>query len=346
MAIRVATYAAELSRKGPGLLLRDILTGEDAQIAAVVAVIAEARPDILLLTDIDYDLGQAALGALAERLDAAGAPYPHRFALRPNAGMATGLDLDGNGRTGEPRDAQGYGRFAGQGGMAVLSRYPVAAEAAVDLSALLWRDLPGASLPEREGAPFPSGEARAVQRLSSTGHWIVPVELPDGQVLRLMAFAATPPVFDGPEDMNGLRNADEIRAWQVCLDGRLPGCPPAPPFVILGRANLDPVDGEGRHAAIRALLADPRLQDPGPASPGGAAAGDPEQAGPPGQDTAAWGAVADGGPGNLRVDYVLPAADLKVTGAGVVWPSGGEAHQTVETAARGRLVWVDLALER
>jgi len=34
--IRVATYNAELSRKGPGLLLRDILRGKDDQLAAVV----------------------------------------------------------------------------------------------------------------------------------------------------------------------------------------------------------------------------------------------------------------------------------------------------------------------
>ncbi|WP_116132117.1 endonuclease/exonuclease/phosphatase family protein [Tropicimonas sp. IMCC34043] len=344
--IRVATFSTELARKGPGLLLRDILSGDDPQVAAVVAVIAQADPDILLLADIDYDLGLAALNALADRLDQAGARYPHRFALRPNSGMATGLDMDGNRRFGEARDAQGYGAFAGQGGLAVLSRFPVDTEAVVDFSGLLWRDLPGATLPEANGAPFPSDPALAAQRLSSTGHWIVPVLLPNGIRLRLLAFAATAPVFDGPEDRNGLRNADEIALWQRCLDGALPGCPPAPPFVILGKANLDPVDGEGRHDAIRALLSDPRLQDPEPESAGAAAAADPDHAGAPAQDTADWPAAAEGGPGNLRVDYVLPSADLAVVDAGTLWPSGGEAHETVEVASHNRLVWVDLVVDR
>ena len=46
--------------------------------------------------------------------------------------------------------------------------------------------------------------------------------------------------------------------------------------------------------------------------------------------------------GNLRVDYVLPSADWRVTGAGVHWPDG-EAGEIAGTASRHRLVWVDLA---
>ena len=36
--------------------------------------------------------------------------------------------------------------------------------------------------------------------------------------------------------------------------------------MVMGKANLDPFDGEGRHGAIRELLADRRLQDPAPRS--------------------------------------------------------------------------------
>ena len=312
--LRIATFSPELSRKGPGLLLRDILKREDPQIAAAVAAIAAVDPDILLLTGIDWDLEGRALDALAGLLAEAGAPYPHRFAPRPNTGLPSGADLDGDGRPGRPRDAQGYGRFAGEGGMALLSRHPVIAGQARDFSALLWRDLPGAQLPEQAGAPFPSEAAQAVQRLSSTGHWAVPVAAPGGTVT-LLAFAATPPVFDGPEDRNGLRNADEIRFWLRFLDGAF-GAPPRARFVLLGNANLDPVDGEGLHGAIAALLADPRLQDPAPESAGGRAAATPGHRGDPAQDTADWW-EEDDGPGNLRVDYVLPSAEWRVPGAGV-----------------------------
>lgn len=312
----------------------------DDQIAAAVEVIARADADVLLLTGIDYDHGLAALTALNEALAARGAGYPHLFALRPNAGLATSLDLDGDGRTGGPRDAQGYGRFSGAGGMALLSRLDVLEERVQDLSPLLWKDLPGARLPEVAGLPFPSAEAQAAQRLSSTGHWDVPLRLPDGGEFRVLAFAATPPVFDGPEDRNGLRNHDEIALWQRHLDGAVPGAdPPRVRFAVMGNANLDPWDGEGRREAIAALLADPRLSDAAPNGMGGRAAADPGHRGPPAQDTVAFGA----GVGNLRVDYVLPSAEMEVVGAGIFWPAPDDPFAAITAAAsRHRLVWVDV----
>ena len=51
------------------------------------------------------------------------------------------------------------------------------------------------------------------------------------------------------------------------------------------------------------------------------------------------------GPGNLRVDYVLPSATLAVSGAGVFWPAPGDpAAGVAATASRHRLVWVDIVL--
>ncbi|WP_299686340.1 endonuclease/exonuclease/phosphatase family protein [uncultured Tateyamaria sp.] len=319
---RFATFNTELSRKGPGLLLRDIARGEDDQIAAVLAILAEADADVIALQGFDYDLTGAALALFAER-----AGYPFHFALRPNTGMATDLDMDGDGRLGGPRDAQGYGRFTGAGGMAVLSRFPILGDAVQDFSALLWEDVPGALLPEVNGTPFPSAAARAAQRLSTTGHWIVPVDLPAGQV-SLMTFHASPPVFDGPEDRNGRRNHDEIRLWQMILDGEF-GTAPTARFVLAGDANLDPEDGQGRKGAIRALLADPRLHATTPS-------------GSSGTDTVDW---RDPVPGDLRVSYVLPSTDLRVVDSGVMWPAPGTALADVAaTASRHRLVWVDLAI--
>lgn len=333
----MAVFAAPLSRAGPGLLLRDLLR-EDAQIDAVVEQVAAVAPDMLVLTAFDYDAGNVALAAFRDRLAAAGVDYPHIFSRLPNTGMATGLDMNGDGRTGGPRDAQGYGRFAGQAGLAVLTRWPVDEGAMRDFSPLPWRDLPGAVLPQVEGRAFPSEEAQAVQRLSSTAHWLVPVQVPGGNV-DLMVWSATPPVFDGPEDMNGLRNRDELRLWMRLLDGEL-GEGPGRYFVIAGNANLDPFDGDGLREAMADFLADPRLQDPAPASEGGRAAAGPGQRGPPGQVTAMWESV-----GALRVSYVLPSAAWEVVDAGVLWPGPGAGDIDVEVAGPHRLVWVDLRRE-
>lgn len=329
--MRVATYNTDLHRKGPGLLLRDIRAGED-QVLAIAQVIAHARPDVIVLQGVDYDLDLLALRALAVRVGEAGWDMPHAFALRPNSGMATGVDLDGDGRLGGPRDAQGFGFFSGQGGMAILSRHPVDQTGVRDFSSLLWRDLPGANPPL-------SDEALSVQRLSSVGHWVVPLRV-GNQTVQVLAFHATTPAFDGPEDRNGWRNHDEIAFWRHYLDGAFQA-PPAGAFVLAGNANLDPVDGDGRHEAIRMLLDDARLRDPRPARSGAASQGQ-GHGGDPRLDTAAWDAPD---PGHLRVSYVLPSANLTVLDSGVFWPApDDEMAQWVDRASRHRLVWVDLAL--
>ncbi|WP_083445047.1 endonuclease/exonuclease/phosphatase family protein [Pseudorhodobacter aquimaris] len=330
--LRIATYNPDLSRKGPGLLLRDILAGKDKQIAAVIATLVELDADILVLTDVDYDHGRVALTALAEALAHAGAPYPHRFTARPNSGMATGLDMDGDGRLGGPGDAQGFGFFAGKGGLAVLSRLPIDAAGVRDFSDFLWQDLPGNIIDNSLTAP-----ARAIQRLSNTSHWDVPVILSDGAPLHLLIWHATPPVFDGPKDRNGRRNHDEAAFWLRMLDGTLPFAPPDAPFVLLGEAKLDPIDGDGRNGAINALLTHPKLQDPAPQGQHGRK--EPEHKGPAALDTTLYDF------GGLRVDYVLPSAGLGVRDAGVLWPGDDAPNaETFARASRHRPVWVDIAL--
>lgn len=325
--LRIATYSPDLSRDGPGLLLRDLTRSgnkTDKQIAAVVQVITGTRPDILLLTDFDWDYDGRALAALAALLAGAGLDYPYRFAARPNTGMATGLDLNMDGRLNTDSDAQGFGAFTGQGGMAILSRHPIGPVA--DYSDYLWRDLPGNLMP-----PLPD-DVRAVRRLSSGAHWDATVMVA-GKPLHLLAMSATPPVFDGPEDLNGRRNHDELAFWLYHL--------PDGPFVLAGNLNLDPADGEGRPEALARMQK--HVTDPRPRSDGGAAAKggvNDGQKGDPALDTADWS--DDRPPGNLRVDYVLPAQGLKVLDAGVVWPRDGPLAKVALAASAHRLVWVDL----
>ena len=330
--LRVATWNVGLDRSGPGLLVRDLTRDDDAQIAAIVRGLVALDADVILLTAVDFDHGGVALTLLAERLTKAGAPYPHQFALRPNAGMQTGFDVDQNGRIGDPRDAQGFGFFSGNAGMAVLSRLPIDAEQASDFSDFLWRDLPGALIPEGTDPGLVE-----IQRLASTGFWVVPVLTKAGP-LHLLAWHATPPVFDGPEDRNGKRNHDEATFWRLFLEGALPMKPPSGPFVLLGDGNLDPSDGDGLREGIAALLSHPALQDPLPK--GIHDRSETAQNGDPALDTVLYDDL-----GGLRLDYVLPSAALKVTGAGVLWPPAGDPLAAdLAAASRHFPVWVDIDL--
>ena len=201
-SIRIATLNSGLKRAGPGLLLRDILKADDPQVLAARDMIVAVDPDIILLTRFDYDLGLHALSAFADALDKAGSRYPYLFALAPNSGVASGLDLDGDGRKGTARDAQGYESFAGNGGMALLSRLQIDSQNVRDFSGMLWQDFPGAQLARLPAGNQTLPDANDLQRLSSVGHWDVPVILPDGTALHLFAYHAGTPAFDGPEDRN------------------------------------------------------------------------------------------------------------------------------------------------
>ncbi|MEM6465253.1 MAG: endonuclease/exonuclease/phosphatase family protein [Pseudomonadota bacterium] len=358
--LRVATYNASLNRAGPGLLLRDIRSGKDPQILNVIRILKEVRPDILLINEFDHDRDGVALIAFAEALAQGedGLEYPYRFAGPSNTGQPSGLDLDDNGRTTDPQDAYGYGRFPGQYAMALLSRFPLDQTGLRTFRTLRWRDLPDAEMPQRaDGTPFPSQEVHDTVRLSSKSHWDIPV-LIDGAALHILAAHATPPVFDGPEDFNGLRNAAEIQFFINYLNGTSfeddQGSDQAfggQNAVVLGDLNADPVDGDGRHDAINALLSHPRLLDPKPRSDGGAAVPQTEanarHRGAPALDTADF--RDDRGPGNLRVDYVLPTRTLTVRDAGVFWPAPGTEQAKLLGAGKSRasdhrLVWVDVTL--
>ncbi len=189
--------------------------------------------------------------------------------------------------------------------------------------------------------------------------------LPGGDVLHVIAAHPTPPVFDGPEDLNGRRNGDEIRlilglvegaSWVEDDAGTRGGLAPGAHFVVAGDMNADPNDGEARRDAINAVVEHPAVQDPGPESAGAVqaatAGANRSHAGPPAQDTADW--RDEPGPGNMRVDYVLPSATLRVTGAGVFWPAPDHplARLVAPDPTGGRrpassdhrLVWVDIAL--
>ncbi|MFQ5624655.1 MAG: endonuclease/exonuclease/phosphatase family protein [Paracoccaceae bacterium] len=359
--VRIATFNAGLTKPGPGLLVEALRRDDDPQLRGVVNILREIRPAIVLINGFDFDFAGVAAEMFRDELAAAGLDYPYHFAGPVNSGVQSGWDLDGDGKLAGPTDAYGFGRFPGQEGMLLLSVFPLADSGIRSFRTFRWADLPDALLPvNSDGSPFPSEGAQSVMRLSSKSHWDVPVRLPGGMRLHLFASHATPPVFDGPEDMNGRRNHDEIAFWRHYVNGRAfvddagTGAARADePFVILGDLNSDPADGDSLRRAVAGLLADPLVQDPSPASRGGAEAA-AEQAGAnrkhtgrPELDTADWDDEA--GPGNLRVDYVLPSRGLPVAAAGVFWPDKADPLRALiadggPRRTRHRLVWVDIAI--
>ncbi|MEM6487872.1 MAG: endonuclease/exonuclease/phosphatase family protein [Pseudomonadota bacterium] len=366
-ALRLAVYNAALSRDGAGRLLQDI-RDRDPQVLAAARVILTVRPDILVLCELDRDGEGAALAAFSALL-AEGFPglegldYAYRVQPPSNTGVPSGHDLDGDGTVRGPGDAHGYGLFPGHYALAVLSRLPIETQELRTWARLRWSSMPGALRPVGpEGKALHDDAAWAAHRLSSKTHLAVPVRLPGGGRLTVLAAHPTPPVFDGPADRNGRRNHDEVRLiaeildgapWLVDYAGRRGGIAPDVPVLVAGDLNADPADGDARRGALARLLAHPRLQDPRPTSEGArvaAASGggaNLRHVGPAATDTADWRDMP--GPGNLRVDYVLPPAAWTVTDSGVFWPAPGEPGAALVAVMRGglhaasdhRLVWVD-----
>lgn len=363
--VRFATFNASLNREAPGQLVRDLSTTDNPQARKAAEVLQRVRPDVVLINEFDYVLKNKAADLFRKNYLEVGQkgakPIRYRYAYTApvNTGVPTGFDLDRDGSTTGPGDAHGFGDFKGQYGMLVLSRYPIDAAKARTFQKFLWKDMPGAVLPDDPETDAPadwySAEQLDVLRLSSKSHWDLPIKVGKSTVHFLVSHP-TPPVFDGPEDRNGTRNHDEIRFWADYLTpgkdgyiyddkGRRGGLKPGSWFVVAGDLNADPLDGDSVEAAVRQVLDAPRVQDPKPTSEGGVVAAEEqgginaEHRGDPALDT---GDFDDTSPGNLRSDYVLPSRGLPVRGAGVFWPTPQEELSRLNDTSDHHLVWVDV----
>jgi endonuclease/exonuclease/phosphatase family metal-dependent hydrolase len=365
-AIRLATFNIAMGLDQAGALADALASGDDRRLKQVAGILQRVRPDIVLLNEFDYDPSVDAATLLNRNylaVSQGGHPpirYAHHFRSAVNTGVDSGLDLDGDGASGGPGDAWGFGRFPGQYGMLVLANYPLVAGASRTFAQFRWAALPGARAPRKpDGSAFYPDETWQALRLSSKAHWDLAFSI-DGSELRLLAHHPTPPVFDGPEDRNGLRNFDEIRFWRDYTDpsadaphivddlGRAGGLPPGAPFVIAGDFNADPTDGDAVGGAIAQVLEAAWIDAACvPRSAGGRRASESQggindqHSGDPGADTADFN---DRYTGNLRLDYLLPSSGIEVLGCGVFWPAPGEpGHELVEVSDH-RLVWLDLRL--
>lgn len=372
--IRIATYNASLNRPAAGKLTED-LKADDPQIKAIATVVRAAQPDILLINELDYSSDSDNAALLEQNYfansepDLLGGPawsLPHHYSAPSNTGTPSGMDLDNNGRTEEPNDAFGFGRFEGQYGMAVFSRFEVANDQAVTLQKFLWSQLPDAMRPmdPKTNKSFYPDSNWEKMRLSSKSFWDLPIESPQGTI-HVLASHPTPPAFDGAEDRNGCRNHDEIKLIQLYIESNAAlrddrdnkvTFPKDASFVVLGDLNCDPQDGDSRNAAINALIQHPLVaQMPAPRSTGSELAAKSQgklnarHKSAAAEDTADFN---DSSVGNLRVDYVLPSKSMKVLASGVFWPSTEDLPadkaavvNKLLDASDHHLVWIDVKLK-
>jgi len=381
--VRLATFNVSLYDSSEGKLSNRLSAKGNSQASAIAEIIQRVRPGVILLNEFDYEQNGTAVKHFlvnylsvgqnfSESPDGPAQPieYPYQFLAPSNTGRPSGFDLDRSGNVettpgtrGYGGDCWGYGEYPGKFAMVVLSRYPIDMAAVRTFQNFRWKDMPEARLPDDPTTDVPgdwySAEALAEFPLSSKSHWDVPIEIA-GRTLHILASHPTPPTFDGPEDRNGRRNHDEIRFWADYItpdvggyiyddQGGRGGLAAGERFVIMGDLNGDPSDGQGKEG-IALLLSSPQVStQPEPASAGGAeqarlqGGANDNHRGDSRLDT--LDASDKKGPGNLRVDYVIPARKIKTIASGVFWPEN-DVFSLVGTypfpSSDHRLVWIDI----
>ena len=341
------------------VLAKLLETGDQPQIRNIAHIIQLVRPDVLLLNEFDY-IQQPEKGIQAfirnylnkAQGNANAIDYPYFYYSTVNTGQPSPYDLDNDGiASGTGADAWGFGFYPGQYGMVLLSKYPIDTTGVRTFQHFKWKDMPNFMPTKKaDGSPWYSKKAWAEFPLSSKSHWDIPLTI-NGETVHVLASHPTPPVFDGEENRNGIRNHDEIRFWVDYLtpansnyiyDDKAVkgGLPVGARFVLLGDQNSS-ADGEGDafNSAISALYQHPRVNNSLPPQSKGGAEHTPDNP-KAAFHTAGW---------RMRADYVLPSkAGWQVLESGVFWPEKSDPLYPL-VGSRGassdhRLVWVKLEL--
>lgn len=366
--LRIMTFNVESLGSSFGAHAAALQGGENEQYRAVAEVAQRFRPDILLINEFDWDPdGLGATALLDEYLNvsqngATPIDYTYVYIAPANTGVHSGFDLNNDGQVDNTPgdmsyadDAFGFGEFEGRYSFIILSAYEIDEANIRTFQNFLWKDMPGALLPaETDGTPYYSTEELEVFRLSSKNHVDLPIIFAPGEVIHVLASHPTPPTFDDGTDLdgipgglllgdksgvdeNGFRNHDEIRFWADYINGEAyfyddhgghGGLAPGAPFVIMGDLNADHDEGDSTaNPAQKFLFDNPNINtDFVPIS---TQASDPS-------DTAGFA-------GGVRVDYVLPSAELlEVVGGAVFWPQSSEQRAYLGNASDHHPVYIDV----
>ena len=339
--LKVSTFNASLNRDAEGQLLTDLSTPDNEQAKNVAETIQRANPDVVLVNEFDYDEKHESANLFRSNYlevsqnGADPVEYPYMWTGPVNTGVPSGFDLNNDGKVEGPDDALGFGKFPGQYGFVVYSKYPINEDSVRTFQNFKWKDMPGALIPENaDGTGWYSDEELEIMPLSSKTHADIPVDV-NGTTVHVLAAHPTPPSFDGEEKRNQKRNHDEIRIWADYIsqqadylyddNGNTGGLDAGENFVIVGDYNADALDGDSWDGAINQLLDSELILDPKPASAGAAEAA--ELQGGANADHKAESSIDTAdfndnpAPGNLRVDYVLANSTAMDLDAAVFWPT-------------------------
>ena len=364
--VRFSSYNCSLNRNAAGKLLSDLADTNNLQAAKVAEIIQRSNADVIALLEFDYDAADQGIKLFQKNYlsiphnGSMAVDYPYYYAAPSNTGILSGHDLNNDGKIALGDDGFGFGMYAGQYAFVILSKYPIDKNSIRTFQNFLWKDMPNAKLPKIPGndSSYYNSKELEILRLSSKNHVDVPVMI-DGNTVHVVVAHPTPPVFDGPEDRNGLRNHDENRLLSDYVKnesylkddkGINGGLKVGSKFVIMGDLNADPVDGESTDFPINQFIQNATISQDVlignliPRSEGGKEnnkrAGDKND---PSYDTAFWG---------LRVDYILPSANMKVKATGIFWPTSNDPLfrlvkqiEFANTASDHLLVWTDVVVK-
>ncbi|WP_232842885.1 endonuclease/exonuclease/phosphatase family protein [Psychrosphaera ytuae] len=374
--VRVATFNVSMeadnyksdnqkvtSREPAAALVAALQSGQHPQIKNIAEIIQRVQPDVILLNEFDY-ISDPDLGINLFQKDYLGVSqngqtpiqYPHVYLTPVNTGVKTGLGEQPNQSQKVRLSHYGFGKYPGQYGMVLLSKFPIDTENTRTFQTFLWKDMPNNLMPvETDGTSWYRPNEVEIMRLSSKSHWDVPVKICD-TTLHVLASHPTPPVFDGKEDRNGRRNHDELRFWKDYINakpdsyhfddkGKKGGMSSADAkFVIVGDLNASAVEGDAYPGAMEQLLSHPKINNyPAPLSVGGL------ENKPKTRNNSDFAATHTAGWG-MRADYVLPSANLDVANSGVYWPSSNSDQARLvkgrSASSDHRLVWADLVFPK
>ena len=171
-SVRFATFNASLNRGAAGQLVTDLSTPRQRAGQRVAEVIQRNRPDVLLINEFDYVPDNSPRTCSAsnylERGQNGAAPidYPYAFVAPSNTGDPDRLrprHNDGHDRGGD--DAFGFGAVRGPVRHARAVEVPDRHPQRRTFQKFLWKDMPGALLPDDPATPAPRTGTR---RRSST----------------------------------------------------------------------------------------------------------------------------------------------------------------------------------
>ena len=144
--IRFASFNISFYRSEAGQLEQELSDGNSERPKKIAEIIQRVRPDVVLLNEFDYDsTGKGIEGFQKNYLAISqngNLPIHYRFSFSAavNTGVDSKQDLNGDGALGTANDAFGFGKFPGQYGMVVLSKYKIAEPEVRTFQNFLWKD--------------------------------------------------------------------------------------------------------------------------------------------------------------------------------------------------------------